>query len=90
MALNFGDVIMSIIEIPNNLSYLELLTERQIEVYKCIARLCSNSEIAKDLCISESTVEFHLAAIYKKLGVQNRKEAIRLALSIPDSNSVVS
>lgn len=38
-------------------------------------------EISKELHISEATVKTHLAAIYRKLEVRNRAEAIRALLT---------
>jgi len=39
----------------------------------------SNQAIAKELWLAEQTVKFHLTNIYRKLGVGNRTEAVRLA-----------
>ncbi len=38
----------------------------------------SNAEIGRHLHLSESTIEQHLRAAYKVLGVHNRTEAARL------------
>jgi DNA-binding CsgD family transcriptional regulator len=39
-----------------------------------------NREIAADLAISENTVKFHVANIYRKLDVSSRSEATALFL----------
>jgi DNA-binding NarL/FixJ family response regulator len=57
---------------------LDSLTTRQREILELVARGHSNAQIAKDLCLSESTVKQHLRATYKVLGVSDRKEAARL------------
>jgi len=44
-----------------------------------LARGLSNDEIAKELWITQQTVKFHLTNIYRKLDVENRTEATRLA-----------
>jgi DNA-binding CsgD family transcriptional regulator len=52
------------------------LTLRQQEVLDCLARGYSNAEIAAQLAITEDTVKAHLGAIYRKLKVKSRAEAI--------------
>jgi NarL family two-component system response regulator LiaR len=51
------------------------LTEREKEVLSFVARGATNSQIAQELLLSERTVENHLSAVFKKLGVRNRTEA---------------
>jgi len=46
-----------------------------------VARGLSNKAIAKELWITEQTVKFHLGNVYRKLGISNRTEAARWALS---------
>jgi DNA-binding NarL/FixJ family response regulator len=55
------------------------LTKREVEMLKALGRGLSNQAIGKELWISEQTVKFHLRNIYRKLGVNNRIEAARLA-----------
>lgn len=55
------------------------LTEREIEILRCIAAGLTNPQIGKRLYISAGTVKAHSAAIYRKLDVVNRSEAIALA-----------
>lgn len=62
----------------------KVLTPRQVDVVKCIARGCSNKQIAYELGLSEGTVKLHVTAILKLLNVYNRTgavmEATRLGL----------
>lgn len=58
----------------------EPLTEREREVLVLIAKGLRNKEIADMLFISERTVKFHANALYQKLGVTSRTEAVRFAL----------
>ncbi len=51
------------------------LTERELEVLRCIQERWSNQEIAEKLCISLSTTKYHVGNLYFKLDVKNRKEA---------------
>lgn len=52
------------------------LTARQLEIASMVAEGCSNKEIAECLFLSVHTVNKHLDNIFKKLGVNNRIEAI--------------
>ncbi|MBQ2262945.1 MAG: response regulator transcription factor [Loktanella sp.] len=54
---------------------VNLLTPRQNEVLKLLILGKSNKGMARDLKLSEGTVKFHLAAIFRFLGVSNRVEA---------------
>ena len=57
------------------------LTARQAEVLRLLAGGMSNKEIAAALYLSPSTVERHLATIYRKLGAAGRVDATRYALA---------
>ena len=52
------------------------LTAREREVVDVALRGMSNSAIADELSLSERTVEAHLAAAYRKLGVRSRGELV--------------
>jgi DNA-binding CsgD family transcriptional regulator len=52
------------------------LTTREREIVDVALRGLSNSAIADELSLSERTVEAHLAAAYRKLGVRSRGELI--------------
>jgi len=52
-----------------------LITERELEILQYVAEGLSNSQIGKQLWVTEQTVKFHLSNIYRKLGVSNRTEA---------------
>jgi len=60
-----------------NLTRAEQLTNKEKQVLEKLKLGFSNKEISTELYISESTVKSHLNKIYKKLGVSNRKEAIK-------------
>jgi len=55
------------------------LTEREIDVLRCVARGDGNKQIASALGITEPTVKAHLVHIFDKLGVENRTAAARVA-----------
>ncbi len=58
----------------------EDLTEREREVLKLMVDGLNNTEIAAKLLVSQSTVKYHISNIFSKLGVENRVEAVRLAI----------
>ena len=54
---------------------LDALTPRELEVLQMIAFGMTNAEAARRLHLSVHAIKFHLAAIYRRLGVNNRTEA---------------
>jgi len=54
------------------------LSARQSEVVELIVRGLSNKEIARALNLAEGTVKIHVAALFRKLGVQ-RRSAVAMA-----------
>jgi NarL family two-component system response regulator LiaR len=58
----------------------EELTPRELDVLTHMARGLRNKEIATELFITERTVKFHANAIYQKLAVGGRTEAVSKAL----------
>lgn len=56
------------------------LTQRERELLALMARGLNNQEIAAELHIAVPTVKFHVTNILGKLGVDNRTEAVLLAL----------
>ena len=64
------------------------LTPRELEVLGHVAQGLSNAQIAERLVLSEKTVDHHVSAILRKLGVRTRGqasvEAVRLGLSAQD------
>lgn len=55
------------------------LTKRETEVLKVAASGMPTKEIAQQLFLSEGTIRNYLSAIFSKLGVRNRLEAVELA-----------
>ena len=61
--------------IPNLNCEANCLTEREFEILKLVAQGKSNSEIAKELFVSEKTVKNHLYSAFRKIGVRDRTQA---------------
>lgn len=57
----------------------DLLTQRERETLEALRSGLSNRELAASLHISSKTLQNHLTAIYRKLQVSNRSEAIGFA-----------
>jgi DNA-binding CsgD family transcriptional regulator len=59
-----------------------LLTPREVEVLALVGQGMSNKAIARRLTISSHTVKYHLEAIFAKLGVRSRAEAVTRGLRL--------
>ncbi|HET8755593.1 MAG TPA: LuxR C-terminal-related transcriptional regulator [Solirubrobacteraceae bacterium] len=58
---------------------IEPLSPRERAVLRYLPTMMSNQEIASELFVSVNTVKTHLKAIYRKLDVPDRREAVRRA-----------
>ncbi len=60
----------------------DVLTERETEVLRLLAKGLSNKEIARALQVAEDTVKTHVAHILAKFGVQSRTQAVLAAMRL--------
>jgi DNA-binding NarL/FixJ family response regulator len=58
---------------------LDLLTDREHDVLRLMARGATNAEIGATLFVAEATVKTHVGSIFGKLGVRDRAAAIVFA-----------
>jgi DNA-binding NarL/FixJ family response regulator len=76
---NFRGLVQEALSATHHNSELDLLTQREREVYDLLAKGMTNKEIADTLVITNNTVKRHLKAIFEKLDVHNRSGAISKA-----------
>jgi LuxR family maltose regulon positive regulatory protein len=60
----------------------EMLTRRELDILALLAERFADKEIAERLVITANTVRKHTSAIYSKLGVSSRREAVEVARSL--------
>lgn len=65
---------------PSSAAAAAGLSEQEARVLAQLAKGQSNRQIAEALWLSEQTIKFHLRNVFRKLGVANRTEAVRLSL----------
>jgi DNA-binding NarL/FixJ family response regulator len=75
-----GRVLDRLAELSRQVNMPEVLSEREIEVLTLIARGSSNKIIADTLNIGQSTVKTHIQSIFHKLEVNDRTEAVTVAV----------
>lgn len=61
---------------PENVATgMALLSPRESEIVALASHGLTNAQIAERLTVTTHVVKFHLASVYRKLGVVNRTEA---------------
>lgn len=65
---------------PSNQAILDVLSERELDVLRLLARGLSNTEIASRLYLSQGTVRNYVSSVLSKLQVADRTQAAVLAL----------
>jgi DNA-binding NarL/FixJ family response regulator len=64
---------------PPNDARLELLTERELDVLRQLAKGKSNAELAAELYLGEGTIKTHVSHVLFKLGLRDRVQAVVFA-----------
>ena len=62
--------------------FIEPLSERELEVLRLLGTELNGPEIARELMVSPNTMRTHTKNIYSKLGVHNRRAAVRRAAEL--------
>jgi DNA-binding NarL/FixJ family response regulator len=60
-------------------AWLVLLTERERDVLRGVARGLSNKEIGRELNLAEVTIKLHLRGVFRKMGARSRSDAAVMA-----------
>lgn len=58
---------------------IQTLTPQQLKVFMMLTKGLLNKQIAAEVNVSEATVRTHMTAIFRKLGVRNRTQAVLAA-----------
>jgi two-component system, NarL family, response regulator DevR len=53
-----------------------VLSDRELEVVRLVARGATNASAARDLYVSQSTIKYHLRVAMRKLGAKDRTELV--------------
>ncbi|HLH60694.1 MAG TPA: tetratricopeptide repeat protein [Ktedonobacteraceae bacterium] len=77
--LDTSPSLVSSAEDSPSLTYPAGLTAREVEVLRLVARGLTNSEIARELGLSEKTIAHHLTHIFNKTSSDNRAAAVAFA-----------
>ncbi len=74
------DIRKQTIDIQRSKLKLDSLTQREQQIFECVAEGQTNKSIAFDFDISERTVEVHRAQVMKKLDVTTLAQLVRLKI----------
>ena len=83
VAANLGEGIRQLDYSPGAYEQRRLeLTDRELEILRLLATPRSPAQIASELFLSKKTVQNHISAIYRKLAVGSRSEAIMKGMEV--------
>ncbi|MEP0807308.1 MAG: response regulator transcription factor [Chloroflexota bacterium] len=78
--------------VPASDDLLAKLSPRELDILAALQDGASNTQIARQLYLSENTVKHHIHSILEKLGVENRRQAgvVAKQLGLKKSNSAAA
>ena len=76
-ALTAPDSQLALLDGSNGRVLAEPLTARELTVLRLLRGTLTRREIAQELCVSANTIKSHVRAVYQKLGVSSRRDAIQ-------------
>ena len=74
----------------NNYDIINRLSKRQKQVLDLLSLGKSNQNIADDLGLTIPTIKMHVSAIFKKLNVKNRTEAVSIYSNLVKVSNLLS
>lgn len=74
----FSQELLHLAETSRTNPALPPLTARELAILRLLNQGLRSAEIAEQLVLTVSTVNWHLSTLYRKLGVKNRREAMEL------------
>ena len=65
---------------PSDTSLLDTLSEREVEILRLACQGLTNTEIGRELCVSEGTIKKQFSSLLYKLDLENRVQAVAYAV----------
>ncbi|SIS74225.1 response regulator transcription factor [Neptunomonas antarctica] len=77
---HFSENIKALINGDDDISPVEILTKRELEIFTLLAEGQRSTQIAEDIFLSNKTVHAHRSNIMRKLSLANNAELVHLAI----------
>ncbi|MFI6099900.1 response regulator transcription factor [Lentzea sp. NPDC051213] len=74
LARQCGATLLAELPVPRPAADSPALTPQESRIARLVTQGRTNAEIADELAVTRRTVEFHLSSVYRKLGINGRRE----------------